>query len=63
MALFIPQVFSLKMNGASGEVTFPQQINHLVHKLVVSGVSSSGIDPRIAASAAVLLIAIEGRQG
>jgi hypothetical protein len=63
MALFIPQVFSLKMNGASGEVTFTQKINPLVHKLVVSGVSSSGIDPRIAASAAVLLIAIEGRQG
>ena len=62
MALFIPQAFSLKMNGASGEVTFTQKINPLVHKLAVSGVSSSGIDPRIAASAAVLLIAIEGRQ-
>ena len=63
MALLIPQEFSLKMNGASGKVTFTQKINPLVHKLVVSGVSSSGIDPRIAASAAVLLIAIEGRQG
>ena len=63
MALLIPQEFSLKMNGASGKVTFIQKINPLVHKLVVSGVSSSGIDPRIAASAAVLLIAIEGRQG
>ncbi len=62
MALLIPQEFSLKMNGASGKVTFTQKINPLVHKLVVSGVSSSGIDPRIAASAAVLLIAIEGRQ-
>ena len=62
MALLIPQEFSLKMNGASGKVTFTQKINPLVHKLVVSGVSSSGIDPRIAASAAFLLIAIEGRQ-
>mgnify|MGYP001565807362 FL=1 len=62
MTLLIPQEFSLKMNGASGKVTFTQKINPLVHKLVVSGVSSSGIDPRIAASAAVLLIAIEGRQ-
>ena len=62
MALLIPQEFSLKMNGASGDVTFTQKINPLVHKLVVSGVSSSGIDPRIVASAAVLLIAIEGRQ-
>ncbi len=62
-SLLMPQQFVLRMNGASGEVTFTQKINPVVHKLVVSGVSSSGIDPRIAASAAVLLIAIEGRQG
>jgi len=61
-SLLMPQQFVLRMNGASGEVTFTQKINPVVHKLVVSGVSSSGIDPRIAASAAVLLIAIEGRQ-
>ena len=33
-----------------------------MHKLSVDGVKSSGVDPRIAAAAAILLIAIEGKQ-
>lgn len=61
-ALLMPQQFILRVNGISGEVTFTQKMNPVVHKLIVSGVLSSGIDPRLVAGAAVLLIAIEGKQ-
>ena len=61
-SLLMPQQFVLRINGASGGVTFTQKMNPIVHKLLVSGVLSSGIDPRLVAGAAVLLIAIEGKQ-
>ncbi len=58
----MPQKFVMKIGGASGKVVYSQTMNPMVHKLMVSGVSSSGIDPRIAAAGAILLIAIEGKQ-
>ncbi len=58
----IPQKFVMKVGGAPGKVVYSQNMSPLVHRLMVSGVSSSGIDPRIAAAGAILLIAIEGKQ-
>ena len=52
----------MKVGGAPGKVIYSQSFSPLVHKLMVSGVGSSGIDPRIAAAGAILLIAIEGKQ-
>ena len=57
-----PQKFTMTIGGASGKILYSQTVNPVVHKLMVSGVSSSGIDPRIAAAGAILLIAIEGKQ-
>ena len=48
----------MKVSGAPGKVIYSQNFSPLVHKLMVSGVGSSGIDLRIAAKA-ILLIAIE----
>ena len=62
LQILFPQQFQLRVNGARGTVKYTQKMNPFVHKLLVSGVKSSGIDPRIAAAAAILLIAIEGRQ-
>lgn len=57
----IPQEFRLQVGGG-GVVTFTQRMNPVVHKLAVTGVGSSGIDPRMVAAASILIIAIEGRQ-
>ncbi len=57
-----PQKFTMTIGGASGKILYSQTVNPVVHKLMVSGVSGSGIDPRIAAAGAILLIAIEGKQ-
>ncbi|DAC70841.1 MAG TPA: hypothetical protein D7I12_01265 [Candidatus Poseidoniales archaeon] len=62
LTILFPQQFHLRVNGAKGAVKYTQKMNPFVHKLSVSGVKSSGVDPRIAAAAAVLLIAIEGKQ-
>ena len=62
LQILFPQQFHLRVNGAKGAVKYTQKMNPFVHKLLVSGVKSSGVDPRIAAAAAILLIAIEGRQ-
>ena len=62
LQILFPQQFHLRLNGAKGVVKYTQKMNPFVHKLLVSGVKSSGIDPRIAAAAAIILIAIEGRQ-
>ena len=62
LTLLFPQQFHLRVNGAKGAVKYTQKMNPFVHKLLVSGVKSSGVDPRIAAAAAILLVAIEGRQ-
>ena len=50
-----PKKYVLRMDGAPGEVTFSQKMNPVVRKWTVSGVLSSGIDPRLAVSAAILL--------
>tara|TARA_Y100001970_G_scaffold292960_1_gene436850 strand:+ start:5301 stop:5906 length:606 start_codon:yes stop_codon:yes gene_type:complete len=57
----IPQEFILSV-GDSGPVTFTQTMNPVVHKLFVKNIQSSGLDPRLALAATVLLIAIEGKQ-
>ena len=62
LTILFPQQFHLGVNGSKGAVKYTQKMNPFVHKLTVSGVKSSGVDPRIAAAAAVLLIAIEGKQ-
>ena len=62
LTILFPQQFHLRVNGSKGAVKYTQKMNPFVHKLTVSGVKSSGVDPRIAAAAAVLLIAIEGKQ-
>ena len=62
LTILFPQQFHLRVNGSKGAVKYTQKMNPFVHKLSVSGVKSSGVDPRIAAAAAVLLIAIEGKQ-
>ena len=62
LTILFPQQFHLGVNGSKGAVKYTQKMNPFVHKLSVSGVKSSGVDPRIAAAAAVLLIAIEGKQ-
>jgi hypothetical protein len=60
-SLLIPQEFVLSAEGSS--IVFTQKMNPLVHKLTVSNIQSSGLDPRIVLAATMLLIAIEGRQG
>ena len=50
-----PKKYVLRMDGAPGKVTFSQKMNPVVRKWTVSGVLSSGIDPRLAVSAAILL--------
>lgn len=62
LTIIFPQQFHLRVNGAKGAVKYTQKMNPFVHKMSVTGVKSSGVDPRIAAAAAILLIAIEGRQ-
>ena len=59
LTVLFPQQFHLRVNGAKGAVKYTQKMNPFVHKLLVSGVKSSGVDPRIAAAAAILLVAIE----
>ncbi|MEE3303440.1 MAG: hypothetical protein VX191_00980 [Candidatus Thermoplasmatota archaeon] len=59
--LLIPQEFVLSVGA--GSVTFTQRSNPIVHKLFVSNIQSSGLDPRLVLAATMLLIAIEGRQG
>ena len=60
-SLLIPQEFVLSAEGSS--IVFTQKMNPLVHKLSVSNIQSSGLDPRLVLAATMLLIAIEGRQG
>ncbi|GIS49563.1 MAG: hypothetical protein Ct9H90mP23_2350 [Methanobacteriota archaeon] len=44
-------------------IEFTQKMNPFVHKMNVTKIQSSGIDPRVVLAATMLLIAIEGRQG
>ena len=60
-SLLIPQEFVLSMGASS--IEFTQKMNPFVHKMNVTKIQSSGIDPRVVLAATMLLIAIEGRQG
>ena len=59
-SLLIPQEFVLSTGANS--IEFTQKLNPFVHKMNVTKIQSSGIDPRIVLAATMLLIAIEGRQ-
>ena len=59
-SLLIPQEFVLSMGASS--IEFTQKMNPFVHKMNVTKIQSSGIDPRVVLAATMLLIAIEGRQ-
>ena len=59
-SLLIPQEFVLSMGASS--IEFTQKMNPFVHKMNVTKIQSSGIDPRVVLTATMLLIAIEGRQ-
>ena len=60
-SLLIPQEFVLSTE--TGSIVFTQKMNPVVHKMNVTKIQSSGIDPRVVLAATMLLIAIEGRQG
>ena len=60
-SLLIPQEFVL--STGTGSIVFTQKMNPLFHKMFVTNIQSSGLDPRIVLAATMLLIAIEGRQG
>ena len=60
-SLLIPQEFVL--STATGSIVFTQKMNPFIHKMFVTNIQSSGLDPRIVLAATMLLIAIEGRQG
>ena len=60
-SLLIPQEFVLSTE--TGSSVFTQKMNPVVHKMNVTKIQSSGIDPRVVLAATMLLIAIEGRQG
>ena len=60
-SLLIPQEFVPVT--ATGSIEFNQKMNPFIHKMFVTNIQSSGLDPRIVLAATMLLIAIEGRQG
>ena len=60
-SLLIPQEFVLSTE--TGSIVFTQKMNPVIHKMNVTKIQSSGIDPRVVLAATMLLIAIEGRQG
>ena len=60
-SLLIPQEFVL--STGTGSIVFTHKMNPLIHKMFVTNIQSSGLDPRIVLAATMLLIAIEGRQG
>ncbi len=60
-SLFLPQKFEAQMNGER-VATFRQNLNPFVKKLFVDFEPDSDLDHRLGLAAAVLLLAIEGRQ-
>ena len=57
-----PQKFSLNLLG-NPPITFTQKINPLIQKLVVDISEGNQLDHRIILGAAMIIIAIEGKQG
>lgn len=58
----VPQKFSLR-GGGGGEATLRQRFNPFVYSLEVTVPESIAIDRRLVFATAVLIAAIEGRQG
>ena len=56
-----PQKFSLNLLG-NPPITFTQKINPLIQKLVVDISEGNQLDHRIILGAAMIIIAIEGKQ-
>jgi len=61
-ALAFPQVFALEATGQP-KVTFTQKINPLIQKLSVQIPDENQLDRRMILGAAMIIIAIEGKQG
>ncbi len=59
----IPQRFTLRASGQGAPVEFSQRFNPIVFSLDVRIPQNSGLDPRLILGVAVLITAIEGRQG
>ena len=59
----IPQNFSVKTNSGVECAEFRQQFNPFIYKLEVSIRPDSELDARLILGAAILISAIEGRQG
>lgn len=58
---FFPQQFSLNFEG-NPRITFTQKINPVIQKLTVDISKGNQLDHRIILGAAMIIIAIEGRQ-
>jgi hypothetical protein len=62
LSQLIPQAFHLQA-GRGGAATFSQRFNPFVYSLDVTVPADVGVDRRLVFAAAVLVAAIEGRQG
>jgi uncharacterized protein YxjI len=59
--LALPQVFSMDVQGQS-PITFTQKINPIIQKLTVQIPDGNQLDRRVVLGAAMIVIAIEGKQ-
>ncbi len=59
----IPQRFHVSDDDEKPAAFFKQRFNPFVYKLEVEIADDSGVDPRVLMGAAILISAIEGRQG
>ncbi|MGY8645233.1 MAG: hypothetical protein ACKVIE_03950 [Candidatus Poseidoniales archaeon] len=59
--LAFPQVFSMDVQGQS-PITFTQKINPIIQKLTVQIPDGNQLDRRVVLGAAMIVIAIEGKQ-
>lgn len=59
----VPQRFDVKDMSGRSIATFKQRFNPFIHKLDVTIHDRTAVDPRVLFGAAVLISAIEGRQG
>lgn len=59
----IPQTFKMSVQGSHAPVIFKQHFNPFIYKLQVTIPAGCSLDRRLIFGAAVLICAIEGRQG
>ena len=59
----IPQIFHLRSADGVEQATMRQHFNPLVYRMTVTRSPSSTLDPRLVLGTAILVAAIEGRQG